>query len=60
MNLWKDVLKEHGNVDFKLYKNLDHLFFEGDGKPNPTEYSNQANIPYYLIQDIGKWIKKKK
>ncbi len=37
--LWKEQLKERGNVDYRLYPKLNHFFTEGDGEiSKPDEY----------------------
>ncbi len=55
--LWQKELVDHQNVSFKLYPKLNHLFIEGEGKPNPTEYNMPSHIPQYVIDDIAKFIK---
>ena len=37
--LWKEQLKERGNVDYRLYPKLNHFFTEDDGEiSKPDEY----------------------
>jgi dipeptidyl aminopeptidase/acylaminoacyl peptidase len=55
---WKDALSEHQNVTFKLYKNLNHLFIEGEGKSTPSEYEKPGHVHETVVQDITDWIKK--
>ena len=58
--LWQDAAKEKPNVSFKSYEKLNHLFLEGTGKSTPEEYEFQQSIPWYVINDISKWIEKQK
>lgn len=54
-DLWKDMLNERDNVDFKLYDELNHLFLQGH-----IDYNTPSNIPHYVMEDITNWINKKK
>ncbi|KYH31771.1 alpha/beta hydrolase family protein [Clostridium tepidiprofundi DSM 19306] len=56
--LWKKLLSNRKNVEFKSYKKLNHLFMEGTGKSSPNEYYIENHIPQYVIDDISNWIKK--
>lgn len=56
--LWKDVLKDKNNLDYKLYPKLNHLFMEGEGLSTVEEYYLPNNIPEYVIDDIANWIRK--
>jgi len=56
-NLYGKIMAEKSNYTAKSYKNLNHLFLEGKGKPNPGEYLTQSNVPKYVLIDIVKWIK---
>jgi hypothetical protein len=58
-SLWKSKYLEKQNWSFIAYPKLNHLFVEGEGKPNPAEYWNSGNIPLYVIEDIYNWIKSK-
>lgn len=51
-NLWKEKLEGKANFSFKSYDKLNHLFMEGEGKPNPDEYNTPAHIPQYVVDDI--------
>lgn len=57
LKLWKSGYLEKKNWSFISYPKLNHLFIEGEGKPNPSEYWNGGNIPMYVIEDISGWIK---
>ena len=57
-NLWKQALDNKNTVQFKSYPKLNHLFLEGEGKPNPTEYNTPGHIPQYVIDDLTKFIQK--
>ena len=56
--LWKEVLKEQSNVQFKTYAKLNHLFIEGSGEglSKPDDYANPGHIAPYVIQDIAGFI----
>jgi len=54
--LWKSGLQGHGNVTFKSYPKLNHLFLEGEGKSLPAEYSKPGHIPDYVFSDIADFI----
>lgn len=55
--LWQDGLLERGNVTFKTYPDLNHLFLKGFGKGPSTaaEYEIPGHIPREVLQDIGNW-----
>jgi len=55
---WKSAYLEKKYWSFISYSKLNHLFIEGEGKPNPYEYWNGGNIPQYVIKDMVDWIKK--
>lgn len=57
-NLWKQALGNKSNIQFTSYPKLNHLFLEGEGKPNPTEYNTPGHIPQYVIDDLTRFIKK--
>jgi dienelactone hydrolase len=54
--LWESGLKGHGNVVFKSYPKLNHLFLEGEGKSLPAEYGKPGHIPDYVFADIEAFI----
>ncbi|MCB9251126.1 MAG: DUF3887 domain-containing protein [Flavobacteriales bacterium] len=56
--LWKKGLQLHPVHQFNTYPKLNHLLFEYEGKPNPSEYYSGKNVPEYLIHDLSDWIKK--
>ncbi|HEX2925640.1 MAG TPA: prolyl oligopeptidase family serine peptidase [Ruminiclostridium sp.] len=55
---WQKAFEGKTNVEFKLYPKLNHMYTEGEGQPNPSEYYVNANIPQYVISDIAAFIKK--
>ena len=57
LKLWKTGYLEKKNWSFISYPKLNHLFIEGEGKPNPSEYFNGGNVPMYVIEDISGWVK---
>ena len=57
-NLIKDSLANRSETAFKVYPALNHLFLENNGEIGPNQYYFQSNVPYYVIEDISKWINK--
>jgi len=57
-DIWKEKLKGRKNTEFKLYKDLNHLFIFGKGKSTPEEYEKQGNFSEDALEDISSWIKK--
>jgi predicted esterase len=55
---WKKVFTGKQNVSFKLYEKLNHMYTEGEGDCLPSEYMISANIPQYVIDDIGAFVNK--
>ena len=56
---WKKSLGTRTNVEFHLYPQLNHFFFEGQGPITPDEYMLvQGSVAPYVIDDIAAWIKK--
>jgi dienelactone hydrolase len=56
---WKKALGGRADVEFKLYPKLNHLFFEGQGLPTPSEYTMiHGNVAEYVIADITAFIEK--
>ena len=54
--LWESGLKGKGNVTFKSYPKLNHLFLEGEGKSLPAEYGKPGHIPDYVYADIANFV----
>lgn len=55
--LWQKSLFSQKNVKFKLYPKLNHLFIEGKGKSEPSEYLVPSNVSEEVICNIVNWIK---
>ncbi len=55
---WKTTLGGKGNVEFKSYPKLNHLFIDGEGKSIPSEYEKVGHVAAYVIEDIARWIKR--
>lgn len=55
-NIWKTVCL-NPQSKFISYSKLNHCFIEGEGISTPAEYEKKSNIPYYVIDDISRWIK---
>jgi uncharacterized protein len=54
---WQAALSSRGNVSFKSYPKLNHLFIEGNGKSTPAEYNASGHVAEMVINDIANWIK---
>ena len=54
--LWKAALGGRGNVTFRTYPKLTHLFVAGEGKPSPAEYEKPGHVAEEVVDDIAKWI----
>jgi len=54
--LWKSGLHGYGNVTFKSYPKLNHLFLEGEEKSLPAEYGKPGHIPDYVFADIAAYV----
>lgn len=54
---WQEGLGGKANVTMKSYPGLNHLFFSGEGTPNPSEYSQEKNTDVQVIMDIAAWVK---
>jgi len=54
--LWRKGLSGRGDVTFKSYPKLNHLFLEGEGKSVPAEYAIPAHIPDYVFDDIAAFV----
>ncbi|HEY8540959.1 MAG TPA: alpha/beta fold hydrolase, partial [Pseudothermotoga sp.] len=55
--IWHEALKGKGNVTFKVYEDLNHLFIPGKGPSTPAEYQQPGNVDSKIIEDIVQWIK---
>jgi hypothetical protein len=53
---WKSGLSDKENVSFISYPKLNHLFMEGEGKPNPDEYNTPSNVAEKVVEDMANWI----
>lgn len=54
---WQKQLGGHKNVVLRSYPKLNHLFLEGEGKPNLKDYELPGHVPQYVIDDITQFIK---
>lgn len=54
---WKNALGEKPGVTLKSYPGLNHLFFAGEGTPDPSEYNREMNTDVQVILDIAAWIR---
>jgi len=54
---WKATLSNRGNVTFKSYPKLNHLFMAGTGKSTPGEYQKVSHVSPKVIDDVANWIR---
>lgn len=52
---WKDALSSREDVQFKSYRDLNHLFIQGRGKSTPSEYGVRGNVSKAVVDDIVEW-----
>lgn len=55
---WNTVLAGKGNVTFKSYPGLNHLFIAGTNRSTPLEYEQPGHVDVRVVEDIASWIKK--
>lgn len=53
---WISGLAGRGNVTFRMYPELFHLFMKGS--LNPVDYEKAGHVEKKVIDDIAGWIKK--
>ncbi|MCD1295773.1 hypothetical protein CUJ83_12265 [Methanocella sp. CWC-04] len=53
---WKAALAGKENVTLKLYPELNHLFFAGEGRSTPQEYDIEGHVDAEVVHDIARWI----
>jgi len=53
---WKRPLSSRTDVTCKVYLKLNHLMFEGEGKPSLKEYQRPGHVDADVIDDIAEWI----
>ena len=58
INEWKNALKNNKMADFKLFKDLNHLFISGHGKATPQEYMVEGHVDGAVLKTMSNWIKK--
>jgi dienelactone hydrolase len=56
---WRKALSSRGNVEFKLYPTLNHLFIEGEEKSPPAEYAAAGHVSETVVDDIAAWINRR-
>jgi hypothetical protein len=58
-NLYKEILKDKGDITFKLYENLNHAFVPsvyGHIMSARKEYNIEQHVCDYVIDDIAAWV----
>jgi dienelactone hydrolase len=58
--IWKSALSGRGDVQFKSYAGLSHLFmpFGGEEKSTPAAYNVPGHVVEAVIIDIAEWVKR--
>jgi len=58
---WKKALEGRPGVEFKLFPKLNHLFMEGQGIPQPGEYTaKHGSVAEEVVAEIAVFILKKR
>ncbi len=56
-DLWKAALGGRGDVTFRLYPSLNHLFMSGTGaRATPDEYDRPGHVDVTVVEDIAAWV----
>lgn len=58
LNNWKYVLQNRENVSFRIFPQLNHLFFSGKGIITPEEYCQSGQVSEIIIDSLANWIHK--
>jgi hypothetical protein len=53
---WRTALANRGDVRFKTYPKLSHLFMAGEGPSTPAEYQVPGFVDEGVIGDIAEWV----
>lgn len=53
---YKQTLSNKSDVRFVVFDGLNHLFLDGEGIPNPTEYYDLSDVPDEVITTIADFI----
>ena len=53
---WKAALASRGDVTFRSYPALNHLFIAGTGPSLPAEYQVANHVAEEVVRDIAAWI----
>ena len=57
-DLWKAALAGRGNVTFRSFPALNHLFIAGEGNSTPAEYAQAGHVEADVIAQIAAWVKR--
>jgi alpha-beta hydrolase superfamily lysophospholipase len=53
---WRSALADRGDVTFRSYPSLNHLFVAGEGMSVPAEYYTPGHVSENVVHDIATWI----
>jgi uncharacterized protein len=56
LSRWKAALDGRPGVTFRVYDDLDHLFFTGHGPSKPSDYEPAQHVDPVVIGDIAEWV----
>jgi dienelactone hydrolase len=54
---WKKALAGRGNVAFRSYAKLNHMFMEGEGVSSDEEYLKPGHVSERVVEDVAGWAK---
>ncbi len=54
--LWQETLADRENAQFHLYKGLNHLMMETQGKRDVTEYDTAGHVDAQVLDDIASFV----
>lgn len=57
MEKWRKALGAKGNVSFKEYDGLSHIYMEAGEKPSPADYMKKSHVPQYVMEDIAEFVR---
>ena len=53
---WRQALAGRGDVVFKSYPKLNHLFIAGEGPASPDDYAKPGHVAPEVVEDIAAWV----
>ncbi|MBV8729413.1 MAG: alpha/beta fold hydrolase [Acidobacteriia bacterium] len=56
--LWRAALVGRGNVTFRSFPTLNHLFEAGQAKSTPAEYALPGHVDVEVVDQIATWVRR--